>query len=207
MGRLQDALDLYVQIGQDFPANVVAQSGRASLLVSMGRYKEARALLPDKSPTSRDDWINHHILAMSYLKAGDTHEALRRLTYGLDHVPWEEEKKYYISALGIARMMNNQFEDAIETLQSNIKQVHGVRQQAQLLTLSHAQAKLERETDARQSLAAVGEVRHVQLIKLRDDVVRRYGLNGEKDTPLTKDEADALDRRIEASEFFFALAA
>ena len=76
-----------------------------------------------------------------------------------------------------------------------------------MLTLSHAQAVLKRETDARQSLAAVGEVRHVQLIKLRDDVIRRYGLNGEKDTPLTRDEADALDRRIEASEFFFALAA
>ena len=158
-------------------------------------------------PTSRDEWIGHHILAMSYLKSGETDEAIRRLTYGLKHVPRQDDKVYYVTALGVANMMNKRYKEAAEMLQENVTRLHGVRQQTQLLLLSHAQAELKQEAAAQESLAALGEVRRLRLVQLKKDIVRRYGLNGDKDIPLTEDEAARLDHQIQESEFLLALAA
>ena len=206
MGRLEAALALYEQTGRDFPTNVVVQRGRASLLIAMGRYVEARGFLSDTTPISKGDWIGYHILAMSYLKARDTDEAIQRLTYGIEHAPGQQ-RNYFATALGLAKMMDKRFPEAVEMLEPNVLHLHGVRRQAHMLFLGHAHAALEQEKEARQSLAAAGEVKHPRLIVLKNALTRRYGLGGEIDTPLSKVEVVILDQQIEESEFSFAMAA
>ncbi len=206
LGRVEEALALYEQTGRDFPPNVVVQNGRASLLIAMGRYVEARNLLSDTTPISHSDWIGYHILAMSYLKAGETDEAIRRLSYGMEHAPGQN-RNYFASALGVAKMMDKRFAEAVEMSEPNVLHLHGVRRQAQMLFLGHAHAALKQEREARHSLAAAGEIKHPRLINLKSALTRRYGLSGEMDTPLSEVELALLDRQIEDSEFSFAMAA
>ncbi len=204
MSRMEEALSAYETTIERFPENVVARNGRASLLILMGRYQDARAFLPDDNLVSLQDWIGYHILAMSYLRAGENDEAIRRLSHGVRHVPWSKQRSYFVTALGVAKMMNKIFDEALELLQTDIPSLPGKERQARTLFISHAQAELGQKEEARRNIATVGEVRNPRIYNLREALVLRYDLNGAP-APLSEEERVRLDKQIEEQEFYLIM--
>src|ERR1039457_5721287 len=81
-GPLAEALDAYEATIRDFPGDAVARTGKATLLVLLGRYEEAAALVRTDRTQTRDEWVALHIRASIKLKQNSLDEADRLLSTG-----------------------------------------------------------------------------------------------------------------------------
>ncbi|TKJ37930.1 hypothetical protein CEE37_13275 [candidate division LCP-89 bacterium B3_LCP] len=116
MGMHEEALKFYDETIIQFPTNKVAPNARSALLVLMGRYHEAEVSLPVKEPQTKSEWIAHHIRGMILLKTGKVQEASEHFDFGLNSSPFPSDKKYYRSALAVAKLQANEFAEAAECL-------------------------------------------------------------------------------------------
>jgi len=207
MGRFEDALAAYEKISTDFPQNVVARSGRANLLVLMDRFMEVRAILSEELLISSHDWIGYHILAMSYLKSNHLDEAIERLEFGLENSPQIKNKHYFANALAIARIRKKDFAEAVNVLEIDLKSLNLLNQHKRLLFISHSQAELGKKDEAKRSLSRVEKPKNPRILKLKDNLEYRYGLNGHVVEKKSASDLILLDKKIENEEFYLALAA
>jgi tetratricopeptide (TPR) repeat protein len=207
MGRLDEALLAYKEIARLFPNNRIARSGQASLLMLLDSPHEVRTLLARDQLVSRDDWIDLHIIAMSYLKTGEIDEAIKRLAYGLENAPWATVKMYFASALGLARIRKRQFAEAEAVLKSNVVSLDDFQRQKRLALLGHSLAGQGKRDEAAATLASIGPTTNSRLQTLREDVILRFNLPPKTDAVISSEEASALDERIDEEEFYLAMAA
>jgi tetratricopeptide (TPR) repeat protein len=194
----------YEKITERFPHDLVARNGYANLLVLTDRFQKARSLLPIENPISKEDWIGYHILAMSYLKAGHTDEAIRRLTYGLEKSRWN--KDYFATALGVAKMRKKEFPDVIEILEDGIDGLPISQQRSRLLFLGHVLAEMDRKDDTINLLNSFILINapSPRVHRLKDYLFQRYALGDARLS--SKTNIEVFDREIEAEEFYFAMA-
>ena len=207
MGRFEQALTIYEETMNRFPDDVVARSGLASLFMFMDRFEEVRSLLSEKSPISRSDWINCHILAMTCLKLGDLDEAITRLEYGWKNARWIDVKNYFATGLGVARIRKREFAEAVEVLADNVVSLDTFQKQKRLVLIGHSQAELGREADAMDSLAQVVNTDNPHVVNLKEALIQRYGLRQETVRSLSEREVADLERKIHDEEFVLAVAA
>lgn len=207
MGRFDDALAAYVETSGMFPGDRVVRSGRASLLMLMNRVWEARSILSDARPMTRDDWIDYHILAMSYLREGEINEAVRRLDYGLENTPWGAQRAYFATALGVAKMREKRFDEAIRVFETDVLSLDVFQRQKRMVLIGHSHAEKGRREVAARALSLAGQPTDPHLRRLKDDVMRRFTLDPLFDAAPSEAEIAVLDERIAEEEFFLAVAA
>jgi tetratricopeptide (TPR) repeat protein len=206
-GRFDEALAAYEEAMERFPSNRVARTGYASVLMLMNKFEEVRALLSRTQFSSKDDWIDYHIIAMSYLKSGDADEAIERLAYGLENIRWPEVKNYFATALSVARIKKKQFAEVLDILPSNVVYVDFSQRQTHLALIGHSQAALGKHEEAAQTLAQLEQATNPHIINLKNAIARRFSLGQQSETSLSAVETSALDTVIEEEEFFLAVAA
>ncbi len=117
MGRLNEALAAFDEIILEHPENSTARNGLSGVLAALGRYDEALANLPNKSPSSLDDWIGYHIRGMILLRTGKVSEAIRIFNEGVQNDPLPSSRVYFRTALAVAWLRGREFEKASQALE------------------------------------------------------------------------------------------
>ena len=205
LDRPDEALKAYEQTIERFPHDPVVRNGYANLLVVTDKFNKVRSILSIENPTSKQDWIGYHILAMSYFKAGHVDEAIKRLTHGRKNSPWN--KDYFINALSVAKMKKKEFNQALEILEDGIEDLTIQRKRGRLLLLGHALAESNRKKDAADRLnsSIIITAPNPRIHRLKDYLFQRYELG--IDAPHVKNyDPEVLDKEIEKEEFYLALA-
>jgi len=206
IGELERAIVIYGQNMARHRHDRVSRSGYASALVFLNRFEEARSLLSISAPKSIDDWIDYHIIAMSYLKQDNLDQAIAMFSFGLENAPLVH-KKYFVTGLAVARIGKKQFDAAISVLQMNIQRIDIAQKETRLALMGHSQAALGKREKATELISALENTRNPRVIGLKDALSRRYGLGKRGQESLSPKEVSVLDLRIQEHEYFLAEAA
>ncbi len=101
--QFDEALNIYKQVIQRFPDDVVARTGHLHTLILAKKYEEVELNIKNEkeNPISHEDWVFHHTISMYHLKTGNFDEAIQRIEYGLAHSSIQEQP-YYSTALAFA---------------------------------------------------------------------------------------------------------
>lgn len=207
MGRFDEALAVYQETMTRFSSNRIVRTGYASVLMLMNRFSDVRALLSETPLSSKDDWIDYHIIAMSFLKSGNIDEAIRRFAHGLENNPWLTNKNHFATALALANIKKKQYAEVLEALPTNVIGLDIFQRQTRLALIGHSQAALGRKEEAVQTLAELEQAVNPRIINLKEAIARRYELTRQDRTTLSPAEQVALETVIDDEEFFLAMAA
>ena len=141
--QLEESEQVYRDTIAKFPDNVVARTGYANLLLKLQRFEEARQLLSAQIARlqTRDDWINFHVYAMSFVREGKWDDAVSLLKQGVRDATVNQS--YLRNSLAFAQLQQRHWEDALDTL----REVEPSPQEQPLVQL------LEVEIYAEQALA------------------------------------------------------
>jgi tetratricopeptide (TPR) repeat protein len=200
-GLLHQAAEFYREAMSLYRYNRVLRNGYASVLILMNKFQEARLLLSVSNPRSTDDWIDYHIIAMSYLKEGDLDEAVERFSFGLGHASYAE-RAHFAAALAVAKIRRKEFEAVIELLPTQIPDLDIFQKETRLALVGHSQAALGKMEQASQLISKLENTRNPRVISLRDAMSRRYGLGKYFEESLSNSEANTLDINILDQEYF-----
>ena len=170
LGQYTDALTAYDEIIRIAPTYAAAKNGKAAILVVRGEYALAHSLLPNETPSTRDDWIAWNIRGMAFLKSGDTARGIEHLELGRQHTPFARERRYFERSLSFARMRIGDFDQAVSVLKdvggqglSNILRLHAYAGRGQLAEARNTYKELIQRCPS-------------QLIDLKDAIAARFGL-------------------------------
>ena len=172
LGQLEEALGVYDQVLKEFPSDVFARNGRASVLALLGRYGEALELLPSESPTTFQDWVAFHIRGMVLLKQGDLDTAIEIFERGTRENPWITDRKYFRTALAVARLRQKEYQEAVQVIGDEPTPV------CQVLRI-HAFGGLGDIEKAKNAFDRVKDSRLPKVVSLRDELAARYVLQVE----------------------------
>ncbi len=206
-GEIDKALVVYEKTVARFPKNRIVRNGYASVLILLNRFDAARSLLGDTHLKTRHDWIDYHVLAMSYIKSEEIDEAIRRLTFGLENDPWPEQQSYFANALAVAKIRKREFTEVPKILPTNVVNINVLQKQTRLALVGHSQAALGKNEEAAQTLAKLDDATNPRIINLKEAIARRYMLGQQSHTTLSVIETSTLDSRIDEQEYFLAQAA
>lgn len=117
-GDFSGALTLLQDIEESFPNSRFARNSTAATLAALGRLDAAVFYLPERSPSTRGDWVGQHIRAMIYIKKGDLDGAESLLLDGLEGCPWPQQRPYFASALAFLKLRMNDAHSALHILDS-----------------------------------------------------------------------------------------
>jgi tetratricopeptide (TPR) repeat protein len=171
-GQYDDALQAYDEIIKISSGYIAARNGKAAVLVVRGEYEQAESLLPTKVPETRDDWIAWHIRGMILFRKNEFQRAVDHFREGEARTPFARERRYFKSALGLARLRIGQFKEATEDLQESSGPL------ATILRL-HAYAGMGDKERARRLFIELTENCPVRLFDLRDAIASRFGTASE----------------------------
>ena len=170
MGRLEEALEEYDKAVQEFPREAVPRSGRSSVFALLGRYREALALVPSESPTTLHEWVSFHIRGMVLLKQGDLDAAIEIFERGTRENPWIADRKYFRTALAIARLRQKEFQEAVQVIGDEPTSM------CQVLRI-HAFGGLGDTKRAKDAFDRVKDSFLPNVVLLRDELAARYVLH------------------------------
>ena len=118
LGRPEEALREYDEIIADHPWETYSRNGRSCVLVELQRYKEAMEHLPNGDTlVTLQDWIGYHIRGMILLRLGNVHDAIRIFERDVAEAPIPSSKEYFRTALAVALLRRQKYEDASRLLQ------------------------------------------------------------------------------------------
>jgi tetratricopeptide (TPR) repeat protein len=169
LGKYDDAIDAYDNILSTWPNYETAKNGKAAVLVIKGQYEQAMSLLSAEMPSTRSDWIGRHILGMSYLRRNQLAQAIKIFEEGVEKIPFAREKRYFMNALSIARLRENNFEQAATSLPDTAEGLSNVIRM-------HAYAGMGKTARARTLYDELRNRCPIQIADLRDAIAGRYGL-------------------------------
>ncbi len=201
MGKLEEARIIYNEGLNHHRYSRVLRSGYGSVLVLLNKFQDARRLLSVSNPRSQDDWIDYHIIAMSYLKEGNLEQAIEQLTIGLEKAPYAH-RAHFANALAVAKIRKKEFEAVIELLPIQVPHLDILQKEKRLALVGHSKAALGKKEEASQLILGLEKTRNPRVISLRDAMSRRYGLGKYSEEPLSSSEANTLDISILDQEYF-----
>ncbi len=143
----------------------------ASVLVAQSDYDAALALLSDKLPATRSEWIGFHIRGMTFLRRCDFSKAREVLEWGVKECPWREQREYFATALATCRIREGRYQEAIGLVEK-ISTVSVAP--ASLAIGMHAYADLGDEQAFRRAFASIPVTASPVVLGLRDTLVDLY---------------------------------
>jgi tetratricopeptide (TPR) repeat protein len=186
MGRLEDALREYESIAKEFPQDVVARNGAASVCVLRADYELATEWIGSSVDAEPVNWVGLHILGMIRLRTGRTAEAIALFERGLRDGPFEQ-RRYFRSGLAYARLLTHDLKQAARILEDEPSVVSRVLQ-------IHIYGELDETERARHAYDAVRPNRNPRVIELTGELAARARL--EMRAPARSDQW-VLDREFE----------
>lgn len=169
LGDFANAIKGYDTLIEKWPGFLAAKTAKAAIHVALGEYGKAELLLPSNPPSTRDEWIAHHIRGMILLKTGRLEEAITHFTKGTIEIPYAYERRYYANALAIARLRRGEYAEAISVVD---RQVGAVTNVIRL----HAFAASGQVNAAKTAYTRVLENCPPKLIELRDELASKFGM-------------------------------
>ena len=204
MGKYSEALEAYEDTIKFFTNDRYARNGFANVLILLGRSEEVPSLFYTDNIISKDDWLDYHVVAMSYLRTGNLNEAIKRLEYGLANIPFLDSKEYFANSLAYGKILKKEYGD-IEPIFHGLPGIHNPFEvKKRHLFLVHSKAELNKTKEAIGELALVSTVSYIRLVNLREFLDKRYCLSGEFICSFS-DEYVLLDKAIEEEELFLAM--
>jgi tetratricopeptide (TPR) repeat protein len=221
MGRLEEALQAYDSNVNDFPYNLGALTGRAQLLRELGKsqdaliafdtiinrrpdynlariskaailtvlkkFDEAIDLLPNGEPVTRDEWVGQHIRGIIFLRTNKTDLAIEIFENGAKHCPFHRSSQYFYNGVALGRIQRNQYAEAMTAA------LAGIGPTAKLLSM-HSSAELGQIEVAKAQFNSLKTDNHPNIIVLKEEIARRYGLQSGK---IQHDDAWIKDKETE----------
>ncbi len=117
LGNLERAKGVYEDVVKRVNSVRYVRFGLASVLVAQSHYTAALALLPDKLPATKSEWVAYHIRGMTFLRRGDFSNARRVLEWGMNECPWGEQREYFATALATCRIREGRYMEAIDLVE------------------------------------------------------------------------------------------
>lgn len=172
LGKLHDAVEAYSLLIERNPAATNLRYAKAAILVALHRFRDAELLLPTKPPETRDEWIAYHVRGMILLKTNMLRPAIKHFKYGLDSIPFADERKYFQNALAAATLRQRHFHEALDCL--------GASRSATADALRiHAYGELGNPREALRAYARLSLACPVMLVPLRNELASKYKLKTE----------------------------
>jgi len=141
---------------------------------------------------------------MAYVKSGtNLDEAIRRLTHGSQHGPWQETRQRFMNALAVAWIQRENYRDALKVLQQDLDVLDALEKQKRLVLIGHSFAATGARQEAIKSLSDIATGSDPNLWNLRGFLFERYSLADQRFTPMNP---AALDVKIAQHEFALAMA-
>ncbi|MBE3040227.1 MAG: tetratricopeptide repeat protein [Chloroflexi bacterium] len=118
LGHLDSAIAAYDKVIERpwNPKKQGAQVAKAAIFVVMGKWRDAEGLLPGGKPRTRDEWIAWHVRGMILLRSGRLSESVTLFKKALHEIPFADERKYFESALVVANLRLERFDEAVRSL-------------------------------------------------------------------------------------------
>ena len=171
LGKLELAKRAYEDVIRRVDSVRYVRFGLASVLVAQSDYAAALALLPDKLPASKSEWVAFHIRGMTFLRSGDFSKAREVLEWGVEECPWGEQREYFATALATCRIREGRCQEAI----SLVEQVSTVSVFPTSLAIGmHAYAELGDDQGFRRAYDAIPVTASPVVLSLRDSLVNLY---------------------------------
>ena len=126
-------------------------------------------MLPTQEPRTRSEWVAHHIGCMIELRRGNIIEALTRLEWGVQSVPFYRNRRYYQNALAAAELRRGRHGQAMAAATA------GDGAAADLL-MAQAAAEMGNLEKAATSLNRVKDDPRENVIELAEEIARRFRL-------------------------------
>ena len=117
LDRLNEALTAYNAVIGDYPRDQYAKSGRESTLVLLERYDEALANTAELNPVTSSEWVRYHIRGIALMLLERFDEAIEIFEYGARANPKPASQAYFRTALAVARIRLQKYNQAVEVLQ------------------------------------------------------------------------------------------
>ncbi|MDQ1351018.1 MAG: hypothetical protein QG657_1320, partial [Acidobacteriota bacterium] len=200
-GDYDEALRLCNENITIFPFNTVVKRIKLTILFLMGTLKESEFPILDKTPKTDDDFIEYHLLGMFYLKKGNFDEALKIFDYGIKNANTYESRRYFFSALCVAKIRQNKYRETRDLLLKNEDPLNLIP--LNRLLLIHSTAALG-DIPGAEKISQNFVSKEAHLSKLKTSLIYRYELNRGGEPPVY-DNIENLDRIIREEEEYLLL--
>ena len=167
--RLDLAFGAAEELAKRYPAELQSTNVMAGILALQGNFEEAARMLPTQEPRTRSEWVAHHIGCMIELRRGNIIEALTRLEWGVQSVPFYRNRRYYQNALAAAELRRGRHGQAMAAATA------GDGAAADLL-MAQAAAEMGNLEKAATSLNRVKDDPRENVIELAEEIGRRFRL-------------------------------
>lgn len=172
-GLTAEALSLFDAALSQQAHSQIAQTGKAQLLISLGRYDEARALLPDAEPASLMEWRRYALRCFLVEGLFGHRKAVKMLVDGISRCPFSRERDILRNALALVQMGRGRYHDALRTIasvQDDLSNVVALHAFAAVKSMGPARDKFD------QILKSNGPAR---IVELAVEIARRHNLVSE----------------------------
>jgi tetratricopeptide (TPR) repeat protein len=180
-GDYQGALNICEETIEKLTFTPVVKHVKLSILFLMDELQESDFTILNKIPGSEDDFIEYHMLGMFYLRQGKLDKAIEIFEYGFQNNNAFEQKKYFVSALCVAKNRQKQFKEAKDILFEN-EEILQADDLSQLVLIRSTAETGDIETA--EKIACRLKTIDAHSSNLRDGLICRYGLNCECENPL-----------------------
>ena len=171
LGKLELARSAYEEVIERVGSVQHVRYRLASVLVAQCDYDAALALLSDKLPATRSEWVGSHIRGMTFLRRGDFRKAREVLEWGEKECPWREQREYFATALATCRIREGRYQEAVGL----VEQVSTVSVVPASLAIGmHAYAELGDEQAFHRAFASIPVTASPVVLGLRDTLVDLY---------------------------------
>lgn len=168
-GQLEDAIEAYDRVIIRDPKNKSLVYSKAAVLVAMGRFEEALSMLPDGKPRTREEWVAFHIRGMIYLKSKNIERAIELFKYGLDNIPFANERIYFGNALVVAALKKNEYDEAV-------KYISNIHEPINDIFRIHTYGSMNRIDETIESFNRIEDNCPPNIVQLRDELAFRFSL-------------------------------
>ncbi|MCF6103122.1 tetratricopeptide repeat protein [Mesorhizobium muleiense] len=171
LGHVEPALQAYEEVLHEQPNYLNAVNAKAALLIHLGRFDEAEILLPASTKLEKqEEWRSFILRGLLYCRRGDPRAAIIHLNRLPRSVPFIRERRLMINAIAAAELALGQANQAMRTTADSRGEISNVIQFHALAAAKSPDAK---------ALFQKSEGLSAELIILKDEIARRYGLLNE----------------------------
>jgi tetratricopeptide (TPR) repeat protein len=169
LGRVKEAIAAYEELSRRNPRNRRVRHSLAAVLISNGELDKAEQLLPNRDPSTLEEWVAYHVRGMLLMKRRNYAAAERLFRHGLEKCPWHAERPFFKNALTACLIFQERLRPAEQLTGSDSNPI------AQVLKI-HIFGELGELRMASKSYQRVKDYCPPLLVAVRNELAGRYVL-------------------------------
>jgi tetratricopeptide (TPR) repeat protein len=168
LGQTDRAEQVYKELVDGDPTDIRSRNGLASTLIVTGRAADARILVENDDPHTRDQWRGFLLFASLLDRLGDGHGARERLVWANGRCPFAAERRLFACALAAQAARTGKARQAPRIQPAAERDIGNV--------IDFQIAAMTRSSRAKTAYAALSRNLPARFETLRDEIARNYGL-------------------------------